>query len=217
MGSVRENVFGLFGEHERIADNECFDYRAHAFYEELERSVVNHGTDALDAIEECIFHQDFKRFDSVYRAVYFCGYSGQEHLEKKTSILKRVLESHPDWIVRHEAVSALHDMKRYDMIKDAYATESNENVKKAMTRWLFKEAMRGECRDIHIGLLIDAILEYDRNVLLPSVNKKNAAFETAISDKPAANPYSQTISSWMKIAELFPEHDNEKLVAALAK
>ena len=60
-------------------------------------------------------------------------------------------------------------------------------------------------------------LEYDRNVLLPSVNKKNAAFETAISDKPAANPYSQIISSWAKFAELFSEHNSEKLVAALAK
>jgi hypothetical protein len=214
MGSVRENVFGLFGEHERIADNECFDYRAHAFYEELERSVANHGTDALDAIEECIFHQDFKRFDSVYRAVYFCGYSGQEHLEKKTSILKRVLESHPDWIVRHEAVDALHDMKQHDMIKDAYAKESNENVKKAMTRWLCKAAIRGEFRNIHIGLLLDAFLEYDRNVLLSNLKNKNTTPEKDIREYLATSLYPQNISG-VKLA--FLSEDNKKLVAALVE
>ena len=214
MGNVRENVFGLFGEHERIADNECFDYRAHAFYEELERSVANHGTDALDAIEECVFHQDFKRFDSVYRAVYFCGYSGQEHLERKTLILKRVLESHTDWIVRHEAVDALHDMKRHDMIKDAYAKESNENVKKAMTRWLCKAAIRGEFRNIHIGLLLDAFLEYDRNVLLSNLKNENATLEKAIQEYFATSLYPQNISE-VKLA--FLSEDNKKLVAALAE
>ena len=214
MDDVGEIVFGLFGKHKRITDNECFDYTTHPFYEELERKVASHGAHALDAIEECIFHPDFKRFDSVYRAVYFCGYSGQEHLERKTLILKRVLESHTDWIVRYEAVDALHDMKRHDMIKGAYAKESNENVKKAMTRWLCKAAIRGEFRNIHIGLLLDAFLEYNRNALLSDLKSKNVTLEKDIHEYFTTSWYPQNIFE-MNFA--FLSEDSKKLVTALAK
>ncbi len=157
MDSVKENIIRLFGEHKRIVCNDCFDYAAHPFYAELERAVARHGADALDAIEGGIFDPSFKGFDSVYRAVYFCGYSEQEHLEKRVEILQRVLQSHPGWIVRNEAVDALHDLKRHDIIRDAYATESNEAVKEAMTNWLSKAAINGEFRNIDTGPLLNAV------------------------------------------------------------
>ena len=142
---LKKQMLKEFKRNKYIIDNDCLDKNAHPFFKMLENTVAKNGKNAFEHIEYCIFQPALADYESVDRAIYFCGvYDDESTLDRRIDILTRVLFEHDDAVARCSAVKALGGLRRVDLLMKAYAAEDDDQVRYYMSRYYIVKNKIGE-------------------------------------------------------------------------